>query len=300
MRLFPFFIALLLLLGCGATKQETMNSAEDGKKKIVNEATKRTPAPIAASQTAMLEKYYILDKVDVEIAGIGNDMQAQMTSNLTAMADKLGEQQITLVNSVIEKVITPEALTSTYKKHFSKNYSAEHLAATIVWLESPVGKRLSEMERFVNSPEGEAPLMQYMEVMQTGAPNPERIEKVNSYFQELGLSSVATDFVSVIQESSLKALNAALPAESKMSDADILAATDEVRQLMGAQMAAVLPAVAGFMYKDATDAEIDKMIEFYKGDAGTWFLKTEINASHALARETFGNVYKELSAAQKR
>jgi len=115
----------------------------------------------------------------------------------------------------------------------------------------------------------------------------------------LGLFNVAVYFTSVLQESSFKAMNAVLNANDKMSDADIQAAIADIKQLVDTQMEMVLPAIAGFMYKDATEAEIDKMIEFYTSDAGTWFLKTEINASHGLAREVFGNVYKELSAAQK-
>ncbi len=234
--------------------------------------------------------------MEAESIGFIPDMQEMFVDAVTESAETLGEDKVALLNETFVKTVTPESVFESFKTHFSKNFNAVHLTKTIAWLESPVGKRITAMEDYATSSEGEEAMMAYTQTLKENPPDSIRLAKIFKLFEDKGVKQMAVDLVIGMIGASERIVNKSLPKEDRKTSAELKENVENLSQLMALPTEMGIAMLAAFMYKDASDADLETMLAFYNSEAGDWYSKTEVNAMLGMVEESFSNVYRALYA----
>jgi len=245
-------------------------------------------------QNAMLEKFYETIDLESDITDYVELLNTQFKSSMEEKKEQLGPEVTARLSSLLLSSIDRTEMTKAYKSYFAEHNNPTHLAATMEWLESPVGKKLREMEKVLNTPEGEQALMTYAQSLQTTPPAAERIQLTQEFIESADLLNVATASLKEVLIGSIKSLSGALPKEEAISDEQLVEIENQIMPGLTAQFQQMLPIMTLFVYKDASDEDIKQLIAFSNSEAGKWNINTEVNAQTAMFRSAFSGLYKSI------
>jgi|GEM_PF-2938260 len=289
-------IFISFLAACSSSSQKVVTPAEATSKEMMQQTEKRAKEPVGDSQTALLEKYYSIGNMEAETASFVTDMKDIFEGSVTESAEALGADKVALLTDTFARTVTAESVFENFKTHFSKNFEATHLSETIAWMESPVGKRIRAMEDFADSPEGEEAMMAYIQTLKENPPDSVRSEKIFTLFEEKGVKKIITNMMTGMMSSSERIVNRSLPEESRMTPEQLREAEEEMSQFVALSTEMGVVMLSMFMYKDATDEDLEKFFAFYNTDAGNWIANAELNAFIGMVESSFADVYRALYA----
>lgn len=249
---------------------------------------------VDGKQNAMLEKFYETIDLESDITDYVELLNTQFKSSMEEKKEQLGPEVTTRLSSLLLSSVDRAEMTKAYKSYFAEHNNPTHLAATMEWLESPVGKKLREMEKVLNTAEGEQALMAYAQSLQTTPPAAERIQLTQEFIESADLLNVATASLKEVLLGSIKSLSGALPKEEAISDEQLVEIENQIMPGLTAQFQQMLPIMTLFVYKDASDEDLKQLIAFSNSEAGKWNIKTEVNAQTAMFRSAFSGLYKSI------
>lgn len=233
------------------------------------------------AQSNELEKRGIAQKVAessgmaLMIESIPEQIQAQHVQRKIVSKNPEVEELVTRI--LVESFRVTEAKKALYDS-LARNASIEELKAIVLWLDSPLGKRISLAEINAAQPTAQADFMKYMAEMQANPPPQSRI----ALFQHLEKSSNQTEsmlkVVELIMRGIFSSLNEALPDNKKtpaeLFEKEISDMRTQARQLVWQQVILM----NHFTYRELTDAQIKRYADFLESDAGRKYVKLSVVA----------------------
>lgn len=289
-------LIIALVIGCSSSTHKSMQPVEDSSKKMMKEASKRAKEPVTASQKAMVEKLLIANNSEADVADMHGDLIEQLQADLNELSSQLGEEKVATLQKMLTEKITKEEMCKAYRKYVDLNYDPANTVATLKWLESPIGQKNLKLEGAVNTPEGEQGLMAFAETLESNPASAERIGMIQKLMSTLEVSGNMKEMAVEMLVGSVRSTNAALPKEERVDNEQLSNMRSQMEMIMGPQLEGMVPVMLLYTYKDASDAELSQIIEFYNSPTGQWFSKTELNALKGMMTETFGNVFKAMNA----
>ena len=164
--------------------------------------------------------------------------------------------------------LMPERLKSEIRSRLIHGLSQDTTAATVSWLQSDLGKKITAAELNASSPEKSIQLATFLLQLQLERPNPERLQLVRRVEEITKGSELATES----WETVVSAVARALEVEYRTKDL-------QTREKLEEHLASVRGSMKGmfqqgriflvlFTYQNLTDEELKQYVEFLEAPVG--------------------------------
>jgi hypothetical protein len=170
-----------------------------------------------------------------------------------------------------QKAFAPATLKETILREFREKLPAEEIKAVLTWLDSPLGKRCTQLEEAASTPRAQAEMQQYAAQLQSAPPTKERVEIFREFDSATKATESSVEMAVNSQIAVTLALMAVLPSEQQKSLDDITREAEKRKPNIETAMRSHLLVSFLYTYRDLTDAEIRQYIDFAKSAAGSHY-----------------------------
>ncbi len=204
-----------------------------------------------------------LDGIPLQIQGMGQQMQ--LTAKDPVESKKVMEKILASWN---EEVIDKQVFS-----YVKNNISAEQMSELLTWLNSDFSRRIKLAEEQAAEANFEQAFMHYMGEIRSNPPSESRIVLVRDFVESTNVVENTVDMMVDISKTMIANL-----APNENNQAEIDAQMTQMRAMMLGQMEQQMIMVSYFLYRDITDHDLTKYVDFYKTDLGQKEIKVMYGA----------------------
>ncbi|MFC2061320.1 hypothetical protein ACFLUV_02300 [Elusimicrobiota bacterium] len=208
----------------------------------------------ATKQITMLPQV-IMTMLPSQLAIHNADTEASSTVNAKISTEYFVAENI--LNSVKEQL----------KKDFNKSYAEKY----IKWLDTELGKKITQMEIDASSPEAAMSIMAYMIQLQQESPSEERIALVNKLAEVLKAAEQYEERSADIMIKIARGINKKLPKNRKTPDSQLDEIKEVYKKASVSQIGSYLIPTFLYTYQSLPDGDLKKYIDFLSTEEGVWF-----------------------------
>ena len=190
---------------------------------------------------------------------------------------KLSQEELDYLSSLVADAYKPAAILDTFRNYLQENLSDGDIRAILAWLDSPLGGKLTG---YVTDASTAAAMQEMQAMAETLLKDEGRVSLIKRLDKALGATESGTSLALDTQSAMILAFTASMPIEQRPSMEDITRIVNRGKEQ-------VLPYVEQqtllsllYMYRRATNAEIEQYIMFNQSEAATHYNEVETNAMH--------------------
>lgn len=142
------------------------------------------------------------------------------------------------------------------------------LKEILAWLDSPNGKKCTQLEEAASTPEAYAEMQQYGAQIRKSPPSAERLQALGKLDAAAKITQSSVQAAIGLQTAVTLALNATLPLEKQMSPEDISREMDKIKPAIESAARSQTLIQLVYTYRSLTLDEIDEYIQFAVSPAG--------------------------------
>jgi len=212
-----------------------------------------------------------LSGIERSLAALPETLRAQ--SDLLA-ATRLPDEKPSAEDAALS-AFDPEAARIRLIRYMAANCDAGTLSKVLVWLESPVGQKMTAAEDAEKGLELQAELLKYLTEIRKTPPNPERIVSIRKLVQVSG----QLEMVAKVFEATAASVAAAMNDGASNPEIDDLihAKVKEAWVPMEKQFLQQLVAGDLYVYRGVSDDELSAYIAFLESEAGKRYTKVVVD-----------------------
>jgi hypothetical protein len=208
-----------------------------------------------------------------ERAGLGVQLQSLPEQFAEGVAQNRGELPDELIAALAEagkKSYAPAALRAEIVPALAKKMPAGDLKQVIAWLEGPLGRRVTLVEESSSSQMTPEAMQEYFEREKENPASAKRAKLIADLGTATNAAEIGASLIEAMSLGIAVGMDAAQPAEKRIGIATLrerlraVMPPDKVR----ANMAASLPGMYGFIYRDISDADLDAYLKFNTSPLG--------------------------------
>ena len=188
--------------------------------------------------------------------------------------------------AAIETACKTDEARERHLAAFAAGYDPTSARAVTDWYTSETGSRLLALEQAAAETDWDAEVLPFIEQYNR---EPVPVERVK-VAERIDAATGATEDAALLQAGITSILTyggrALAPEAERMPRAEIDAQVEALRQQLAGQMRAQQAIVFMFVYRDASDAELEAFAEFSESDAARWLFATHRMAMLQLIAET--------------
>ncbi len=159
---------------------------------------------------------------------------------------------------------------------------------TLVWLDTPLGRRITEMENTTNDPANTPKMLAYAEDLQKRPATGARVKQIQDLNRALHMSETMATITEATLLATALGFNAAQPrqmqAPQERIQKQIKANMPEIKKASEQHLILALL----FTYRALTDAELDSYIKFAKSPSGEAYHKSTLAGMNEAMLEAIG------------
>jgi len=220
---------------------------------------------------AQVEELYTKSGLQKQLDQIPLVLQATLedASQKDTTLRKLPKNINWAIRTLAQKAFAPATLKETILREFRQKLAVEDMKAVLTWLDSPLGKRCTQLEEAASTPQAQAEMQQYAAQLQSSPPTRERVEIFRKFDSATKATESGVEMALNSQIAVTLALLAVLPSEQQKSLDDITREVEKHKPNIEAAMRSHLLVSFLYTYRDLSDAEIRQYIDFAKSAAGS-------------------------------
>lgn len=232
-----------------------------------------TPAALSASDgpgspDATASALLRLSGMEQLIDGMPAQILAGMSPESSGMTPELRE----LLQRLVPQEYAPPALKHEVLARIRGEMQPAHAQGALRWLESPAGRRITQLEEAMAAPDAMVQMHGYARSLEQEPPAAARLALVERLDAVSGATDLTLDLALATTLAVAIAMDAANPVPH---DPQLL------RQAIHGQRAQLEPTMREatrlsflFTYRDLPDGELERYIAFLETDAGVWYNRT--------------------------
>ena len=188
--------------------------------------------------------------------------------------DRIGADALASADRSIRSAYAPASLETAVVRGLHERWNVPQANATLHWLRSRPGRRISRRAAEAASPEGTRSLQEFASRLRADPPPESRLAQARRFEDAANGADFLVDLTLTTSLGIALALNASLPDEQQADPvvvrSDIEARRDGFRKILGSAATIV------FLYsvRESSDAEVDRAVAFAESDAGRWYERT--------------------------
>jgi hypothetical protein len=186
--------------------------------------------------------------------------------------------------------LKPERLDQDIRRRLVGSLSQDTTIATLAWLRSDLGKKITVLEVSTGSSERSLELATFVLQLQLEGPSPERLQLVRRVEEVVQGSELATESLETVALAVSAAVEAALAKDHQQGEEKIKTQLDSVRSNLNGmfQQARLLQVL--FTYRTLTDEELNRYVEFLEAPTGREMTKVVNGALQGAAISAIQNM----------
>ncbi|MDP2924330.1 MAG: hypothetical protein Q8O30_11550 [Candidatus Omnitrophota bacterium] len=243
---------------------------------------KEEPA-LDAGKYAELSKITLIEKV-LELSGIKRQMEQIYTHVIEGYAqhrDSIAPKFYELGSKIIRETYSIGRIYKDVRDYFDNYFERERITAVEEFLESPLSKKITELEVQVSSPEALEEIKKFGNELPSNPPSLERIELIKKLDKNAGSTQLQLEITVNTYQNIVKAIDPLLPAQKRLKVGEL----EKIEETMRTKLEPVLENAVSvyflYAYRSLTDEELKQYLDFWLSDNGKWFNKTTAKAFRA-------------------
>jgi hypothetical protein len=211
---------------------------------------------------------------------------AEMTNPASTLNQNFDAATRTRWFAAIEAACNADEARERHLAAFAAGYDPESARAVTDWYTSETGRRLLALEQAAADTDWDAQVLPFIEEINR---EPVPVERVK-IAERIDAATGATEDTALLQSGITSILTyggrALAPETERVPRAEIDAQLEALRQQIAGQMRAQQAIIFMFVYRDASDAELEAFAQFAESDAARWLFATHRMAMLQLIAET--------------
>jgi hypothetical protein len=223
--------------------------------------------PVEGERDALIDEALEISGIKRQIEGLPAQVRAGADLSKSPLSPK---DRATLLG-ILGDAFRSGPILATVRATFQKNYDAMQMGMLLGQLRMPTARKMAQLEGAADDPGVVEKLRAFAEKLKDAPPAPDRVARL----VQLERVSETTDFLLDVRAASLVAafrvLSAVMPPEKRMRPAQLDAMVKELvsKQREAARQEMLLLFL--YLYRDATDQELDEYIVVSASESGRWF-----------------------------
>ena len=193
-------------------------------------------------------------------------------------ARKLPKEILSVMRASVPEAYAPERLKKTIVAELAERLTDQDIKDTLKWLDSPVGKKCTQLEEAASTAEAQAEMEQYAARLSDSPPTAERLKVLRELDSAAKVTEDAVQMAIQTQAAVALAVRATLPSEQQEALGDVYREIEKTRPTVEASARSQTLVSLLFTYRSLTDAEIELYTGFAKSPAGSKFYSAAMAA----------------------
>lgn len=202
----------------------------------------------------------------------------EQTAKERDRAQKLPPNFLTAMRAAIPEAFAPEKIEETVLTEFSEKLTTEDIKKILIWLDSPLGKKCTQLEEAALAPEGQAEMARFVARLKEAPPTPERLRALRELDSAIKGTETAVETAIQAEFAVIFAFNSTLPKERQSSPDTVLREMEKSRPAIEAEVKVMTLNILLFTYRTLTEAEIGRYTDFSKSAVGLKYSSTSMAA----------------------
>lgn len=190
---------------------------------------------------------------------------AGMKKYSSRLTDAASEKYVGTVDKAYEK----GKIFSVFRKSFAGKIKQQDIPDILKWLSSPLGKKITDIERKSLTPEGAKGFEEF--IPKSLALDEKRKNLVREFLEETSAEEMSVKIACEPLRAMMTSLQDSLPENMKSSHVKFQADMDILEKEALLRYRSLLPVSVAFTYKDLSDDEFSQMLDFYGTTTGKNF-----------------------------
>lgn len=254
-------------------KEDTQETVKDkvagGEVAEVEVAKAETPDLSGLDENAIITQILELSGIKKEIEQIPDHFNAFSKEQESRMPPELYAKFTQATNESFQPELIYEHVLNYLKVYFNR----ERFLAVLNWLESPLSKKMSQLEVEASTPEATEQMEDFFNILQSSPATKERLALAQRYDEVFGASEFVIKIQIAIFQAMTKAVDAFMPESERLKEGQLNQMSNELKAQL--QLPVKNSSLMGFLYayRSVSDEDLIKYLDFYASDTGKWFTK---------------------------
>jgi len=230
--------------------------------------------PVEAAGNDIVSELMEKSGLDVAIKQMPDHLSEGFSSGLSEIG-AINKDELVKINELMRKSFDNDVFRKTMKGYITKHLKKDHILKTIKWLDSPLGKRITELENKSQTAEAEKQLMENMEYILSKT---DKLERAKRFDKAIKMTDKITDMMQNIQKTMMVAMMPFAPEGQKMTTAQIGRMVEREREKSYEAMEMMVQASIVNTYQTLSDKEFNQYIEFNESVSGLKYNEVTLKA----------------------
>jgi hypothetical protein len=220
---------------------------------------------------AQVQELYVKSGLEKQLEQLPLVIQAtfEQASQVDKRVQKLPGNVSSIIKASIQQAFKPASLKETVLTEIRAKLATQDIKKVLAWLESPLGRKCTQLEEDASTPEALAKMQQYAARIQNSPPSAERLKIIRKLDSAVKGTEGGVELAIDSQVAIALATISTLPAEQQRSLESISREFEKNRPQLEAMVRAQVLLSFLYTYRNLTDAEIQQYIDFAASPGGS-------------------------------
>lgn len=182
---------------------------------------------------------------------------------------KMSDQVIADINGIIDRSFNPDTIRAILAEYIESQMSPDDMRSVIAWLDSPLGLKLTAIEKNASTPESYRAMVEAVPTLKQTPDYDERLKLVHEIDASVKATDLIVDRMINMQIITLTALGSAFPSMNLPPEQTMRENFEKNRNDISGAIGREIALSILFTYRDVSKAELKEYIRFMKTDYGT-------------------------------
>jgi hypothetical protein len=246
-------------------------------------------APAAAKADRLMEASGMAHSI--------RQIQPTMTGSFDQPQEGLPDDVRIALRQAAALAFLPDPMIEKVRARLGALLIGRHLDHTLAWLESPVGRRITDLENASAEPAAASQIESYAKEFEKQMPSKRRTGLITQLMAATG----STEFSATMLESAFLAtalgVNAALPVQQRSPVDSVRKRIASVLPKMQKENEQALAVSMHYTYRTLSDRELESYLKFLKSASGSAYTRDSLAAIREAMNEAMARYMQEIPKA---
>ena len=193
----------------------------------------------------------------------------EQASQVDDRVRRLPKNVLSAIKASAHEAFAPAGLKGAVLPELREKLTAQAIKELLDWLDSPLGKRCTQLEETASTPEGLTGMQEFASRMQASPPTVQRVDTLRKLDSAIKATESAVDVAINTEVAVAFAFVTALPSEQQRPLEDIARELERQRPNIEAMMRSQVLVSFLYTYRTLSDDEIERYIAFATSPVGS-------------------------------
>lgn len=234
---------------------------------------------VALAANPMIDELYEKSGLKEQLLYIAPTMLDDFDKSVQELdpSERAPDQILQATRDLMAKSFAVDALKDVVLGEYEANLTPEEIGAELAWLDSPLGRKSTQMDIESSKPEAEPQIQAFIAEVDRKPPPEARMNLIAQYERTTRLTEATASMIMGMQLATAVAFNALfVPPEQQKPVSELSEAVEKNRTMLEGTLRPELLSRLLYTYRSLSDPELKQLTEFEASDPGKKFTRTSL------------------------